>query len=107
MKKYILLMFLVSFSCIYADLSIDAQIKEIKNAPPSERVELMNILKVRLSNMNSQERSEAISQLRVQNHIRSRNQKVQDDSIRQMEDMQRMSQKQVGDNSNNTLNRRP
>lgn len=49
-----------------AEPSIDAQISAIKEAPAQERVEMMNQFKQRLSTMNEQERSEAITALRTQ-----------------------------------------
>ena len=49
---------------LYA-LDIDAQITQIKNAPPQERVKLMNAFKVQLSKMNETQREKAISTLRA------------------------------------------
>jgi len=95
-----ILILLGSFSLLSAELSIDAQIQEVKNAPASERVELMNALKTRLSTMNAQERNDAISELRSQSRtqFRTRWGEVQSDNMRQMQGMERMNQKQAGDN---------
>ncbi len=51
-----------------AEVSIDAQIEQIKNANPEQRRELMNRFKEELANMNREERMEAISKLREQMH---------------------------------------
>lgn len=52
-------------SMLCADDSINTQIEMIQKAPPQERVELMNRLKVQLASMNEEERSIAISSLRT------------------------------------------
>jgi len=65
LKKYIFisLTFMVNLYC--ASLStIDEQIAIIKNAPESERVELMNQFKRQLILMNQEEREKAIAQLK-------------------------------------------
>ena len=46
------------------DVTIDAQIQAIQSAPAGERVELMNEFKTQLSNMNAEDRSAAITQMR-------------------------------------------
>jgi hypothetical protein len=46
--------------------SINEQIEVIQKASPQERVELMNKLKLQLATMNEQERSNAISALRLE-----------------------------------------
>ena len=46
------------------DVTIDAQIEAIQSAPAGERVELMNEFKTQLSNMNEEDRSAAITQMR-------------------------------------------
>lgn len=46
-----------------ADISIDAQIEQIMNGPPNERVERMNQLKTKLAAMKEEERKEALQQL--------------------------------------------
>jgi hypothetical protein len=61
LKKYILLIFIITFSCA---MTIDEQIEAIKKAPESERVELMNNLKRKLVLMNQEEREKAITRLR-------------------------------------------
>jgi len=46
--------------------TIDAQIQAIQNASASERVQLMNEFKTQLSNMNAEDRSAAITEMRTQ-----------------------------------------
>ncbi len=104
MKIYtkIVLILLASFTLVFAEISVDAQIQEIQNAKPSERPQMMNALKIRLSNMNARDRSEAISQLRTQmrtqNHAEQQTytQSHEADSMQQMQGMQIMNQKQAG-----------
>lgn len=54
--------------------SVDQQIKTIENAPLKERFKLMNQFKVRLQNMNQQDRTKAIAALksRMQTQQKSR-----------------------------------
>ena len=96
----------------FADASIDAPIAAIQAAPSSERVELMNEFKTQLSNMNAEDRSAAIAQMRtqmqaqVQNHdgsgemVRERAQEhaqeMQMEHSEEMERMQNMNQQQAG-----------
>ena len=54
-----------------AEVSIDAQIEQIKNSNPEQRRELMNKFKEELANMNREERMEAISKLREQMHAQN------------------------------------
>jgi hypothetical protein len=54
-------MFLVSN--LYGDVSIDKQIAEIMKAPKEKRMELMNNLKTKLSEMNEEQRSAALQKL--------------------------------------------
>lgn len=54
---------LLFMSSLYA-VSIDEQIEAIKNAPPAERVELMNRLKTEIAAMNEEDRAKAINTLR-------------------------------------------
>jgi len=48
---------------VYGGVSMDAQIEKIMNAPASERVGLMNQLKIKLANMNEEERKETLQKL--------------------------------------------
>ena len=48
------------------EISVDAQITAIQEAPAGERVQLMNQFKERLATMNAGEREAAITQLRTQ-----------------------------------------
>lgn len=43
--------------------SINDQIEAIKNAPPAERVELMNRLKIQIAAMNEEDRANALNTL--------------------------------------------
>lgn len=43
--------------------SINDQIEAIKNAPPTERVELMNRLKIQIAAMNEEDRANALETL--------------------------------------------
>ncbi len=49
---------------LFAVSSVDAKIAALQEAAPAERVELMNAIKIQLSQMNDKERSAAINQLR-------------------------------------------
>ena len=96
-----------------SDLSIDAQIEAIKNAPPQKRVELMNDLKRKLANINRQERAKIISRMRAEmqahkapkthNEEMSKNRAhdmAQEQQIQMQEDImhkQNMHQKHTGD----------
>ncbi|PHS56498.1 MAG: hypothetical protein COB17_08890 [Sulfurimonas sp.] len=53
-----------------ADISIDLQIQNIKNAPAEKRVILMNKLKLQMVQMNQKDRASAISKLqeKMQSH---------------------------------------
>ena len=118
--KIIFMSFLfVSVSVLNANMSVDQQIQNIKKAPPQKRVEMMNALKVQLSQMNSHERSQAISKMRSSmrpkehstsqqphqppphssgNHQSPNQQSAnhQSDSMHQMDGMQRMNQNNIG-----------
>jgi len=50
-------------SNVYGGVSMDTQIEKIMNAPASERVGLMNQLKIKLATMNEEERKEALQKL--------------------------------------------
>ncbi len=86
---------------LYAQNSIDAQLQAIHNAPASKRVEMMNQFKQRLAQMNEQERSEAIAQMRTQMQKQQHKQEHMDgnkerrlDQMEHSENMQRMEQMQ-------------
>ncbi len=83
--------------------SIDMQIKAINQAAPQERVKLMNQFKEQLANMNSDERSAAISEMRsqMQGHTSEQTpqhqelqERVQHEQMQQSESMQRIDQMQ-------------
>ncbi len=92
---------------------IDKEIKKIKEAPAQERVELMNAFKLKLAQMNQQERTEALEKLRAQirvqtnkqtdtegkeltKRLQERNEVMQMDEVKQMEQVQKMQQEQMG-----------
>ena len=54
-----------TFALAEGETNLDAQIEAIKKAPPQERRELMNRLKMELAKMNREQRMEAIQQLRA------------------------------------------
>lgn len=105
-KSIFSILLLGSLTLSFSDMSIDAQIQEIKNAPAHERVQLMNQLKTKLADMNAEQRSEAISKLRTQTSVQNRVQSNQVDSMQQMHGIDRMNQKQVADkmHQNDTSN---
>lgn len=55
-------------------VTIDEQITQIENAPEQERVQLMNQFKLRIQNMNQEQRDAAITQLqtRMQTRVQDR-----------------------------------
>ncbi len=63
-----------SFTAVFANESIDTQIANIKGATAQERVQLMNEFKVKLAEMNAQDRADAINQLRSQVQVQKRTQ---------------------------------
>jgi hypothetical protein len=67
LKHLITLLFLIPtlFAETTSQVSIDEQITAIKSATPSERVVLMNAFKVRVSQMNQQERSTVIAEMQA------------------------------------------
>ncbi len=79
---YIILLF-GFFTILSAESNIDAQIQKIRNAPPKERVAMMNALKVQLSKMNAQQRNEAISHLRATPNIKGHTTEMMHNGMRQ------------------------
>lgn len=64
MKNFTLPLSLVLLGAtLFGDESINEQIEAIKNAPPSERVELMNRLKTQIAAMNEKDRANALDTL--------------------------------------------
>ena len=57
------LFFIIAMSSSVFANSINEQIETIKNAPPAERVELMNRLKTQIAAMNEEDRSNALNTL--------------------------------------------
>ncbi|MBN2816284.1 MAG: hypothetical protein JXQ67_06335 [Campylobacterales bacterium] len=66
MKNLFAILTLFSFlNLLYAEDSINEQIEQIKNAPAKERVKLMNRLKLQISQMNKEQRAEALQKLQT------------------------------------------
>jgi len=61
---YKIILLLILFGTTIVAQTIDQQIQEIKQAPSTTRVVLMNAFKQRLSSMNREERLEAIQSMR-------------------------------------------
>lgn len=105
MKKITIVVAFLSLHtfCIADDVSIDAEIEAIKNAPVRERVQLMNQFKQKLSLMNQVDRNEAISRLqvrtqtRIQTPIRAKEriEEMQMSNDRDVSQMNNMNQQQV------------
>lgn len=57
------LLFIVTMSSSVLANSINEQIEAIKNSPPTERVELMNRLKIQIAAMNEEDRLNALNAL--------------------------------------------
>ena len=84
------------------DLSMDAQIAKIKSASPKDRVRMMNAFKVRVSQMNMQERSLAIKKMQAKMCRKNVNLPEQTHVVQMqahdninMKNVQDMNQKQV------------
>lgn len=65
-QKYILTVLLLFGAFCHAD-DISAQIEAMREAPPRERVEMMNRLKAQIAAMNEEERSSALQMLQGEN----------------------------------------
>ena len=61
-------LFVGLFTLSLKAINIDQQINRIKNAPPQERVQLMNQFKLQLATMNQNQRADAIKGLRSKMH---------------------------------------
>lgn len=104
MKKTLLTLALLgglTFSFAEDAATIDDQITEIQNAPAQERVRLMNQFKLRVANMNGEDRQAAITQLQQRmrtNTSESVNaeQEMQMQQTQEMLKIQNMNQHQVG-----------
>ena len=87
-RYFITLLFLIP--TLFADtsniISIDAQIAAIKSAKPSERVALMNAFKVRVSQMNQQERSNVIAAMQANMHSQPHTQDIEHTSQMQLQE---------------------
>ncbi|MEA3522965.1 MAG: hypothetical protein U9R50_08305 [Campylobacterota bacterium] len=65
--KYFILLLIITLSTLYsADITLDEQITQLQNSDAKERFKLMNALKLRISTMNANDRSQAITQLKTQ-----------------------------------------
>ena len=93
--KISLVLITLGSTLLMANESIDAQIQKIQDAPPQERVELMNSFKKQLRNMNSEDRIQAISSLRNStNGVSQQNPKdmVRDSQMMQTNKREQMNQ---------------
>jgi len=93
---------LVLLSDTGESLSIDAEIAKIKTAQPSERVRLMNRFKLRVSQMNAQERLHAIGSMRKSMHreehrVKDHSLEIQTQHSSDMQHYQNMNQRQAGE----------
>ncbi len=79
---YIVLIFGL-FMSLHAESSIDAQIQNIRNAPPKERVAMMNAFKVQLFKMNAEQRNETISHLRASSHLKGHTKEMMHNDMHQ------------------------
>lgn len=72
-----------------ADEMIDTQISEINAASSSEKVQLMNQFKLKLSTLSAEERAEAITKLQAQTREKVRvNQTEQTGNMKRVEQME-------------------
>ncbi|WP_304545720.1 hypothetical protein [Sulfurimonas microaerophilic] len=81
--------------------TIDEQITEIQTAPEQERVRLMNQFKLRIANMNQEQREEALSQLQQRMRTNSEEQtdaqqEMQMQQAQEMLKIQNMNQNRIG-----------
>lgn len=90
--KISLILLMAGSSIVSAQDSVDAQIQEIKNAPQQERVRLMNQFKLRLSEMNQEDREAAVALMRKET-LQSQSKNSDGDSqIRHRHQINQMSQ---------------
>lgn len=77
-----------------AEDSIDTQIDEIQKAPAEQRVQLMNQLKMKLANMNEEDQSKAMNQMRerLQTRVQKRSSNTTQEAQKHMNQMQQMNQ---------------
>ena len=87
-NKVIALAIVGSLTAVFADVTVDQQIQEIKNAPAQERVKLMNQFKVRLRTMNEADREKAIAQLKTQTMQKEGTQTTQQEGTQTMQQQQ-------------------
>ncbi|MDH4944439.1 hypothetical protein [Sulfurimonas sp. C5] len=81
--------------------TIDKQITEIQNAPAQERVRLMNQFKLRVANMNNEDRQAAITQLQQRMRTNTAEgvnaeQEMQMQQSQEMLKIQNMNQHRIG-----------
>ena len=98
--QLILTLFLGALSSLFAEGSIDAQLRAIQNAPSAQRVKLMNQFKQRLAKMNAQDRAAAINTMRAQMSTSTKHannemhDRARQEQMQQSEHMQRMDKMQ-------------
>lgn len=62
--RFLIVFFAMFFAInVYGDVSIDKQIAQIMKASKNKRMELMNSLKIKLADMNKEQRSIALKKL--------------------------------------------
>ena len=92
MKKLLFIIFVLQ-SLVDADVSsVDTQIQKIRSASPQERVKLMNEFKLRVSQMNREERSHILKKMQTKMRTRAR-QKREGQEVAKY---QNMNQHQMG-----------
>ncbi len=91
-------LFFMTLSSLFAE-DIDMKMQKIREAPPKERVKLMNSLKREIAAMNKQERDEAIHKLQLQTKSKTSSRenvnKEQFQQVREAQQVQRRNQQQA------------
>ena len=72
MKNLLITILLFQTLLLANGVSVDAQIQKIRTASPQERVKLMNEFKLRVSQMNRDERSAVLKQMQSRVHTKKR-----------------------------------
>lgn len=109
MLKIIITMLLFIMTTLMADeqMTVDSQIEKIKSASPSQRVQLMNAFKIKVSQMNNQERSDAIQKMYLKMSPKNsaltntHASKMQIQNSSQISNYQNMNQNQAGNQLSN------
>lgn len=94
---FLVMLIVLSASSLFAE-NIDTKMQKIREAPPQERVHLMNALKREIASMNRQQRDETINALRFQAKT-NRGHEVKNEQFQNLQhnlQQQNASQKHVG-----------